>query len=72
VYVTSAVPSHVEPLSAQQHKSQKITQDARHGDECMPLIPAPGRQRQEGLCEFKSNLDYIQSSRPERGHRNLV
>ena len=29
----------------------------------MPLIPAPGRQRQADLCEFKASLVYSTSSR---------
>lgn len=29
----------------------------------VPLIPAPGRQRQADLCEFKATLIYILSSR---------
>jgi hypothetical protein len=29
----------------------------------MPLIPAIGRQRLRGLCEFKARLIYIGSSR---------
>ena len=29
----------------------------------MPLIPALGRQRQVGLCEFEASLVYIVSSR---------
>jgi hypothetical protein len=29
----------------------------------MTLIPAQGRQRQVGLCEFKANLAYRVSSR---------
>ena len=28
----------------------------------MPLIPAPGRQRQADLCEFKVNVVYKVSS----------
>ena len=29
----------------------------------MPLVPAPGRQRQVNFCEFKASLIYRVSSR---------
>jgi len=29
-------------------------------DDCMPLIPALGRQSQADLCEFKTNLIYTE------------
>jgi hypothetical protein len=32
----------------------------------MALVPAFQKQRWVALCEFKSNLDYIVSSRPGR------
>jgi hypothetical protein len=31
-----------------------------------PLIPAPRKQRQAGICEFKANLISIVRSRPAR------
>jgi hypothetical protein len=30
------------------------------------LIPVPGRQRQENLCEFKASLVYVANSRTMR------
>jgi hypothetical protein len=38
----------------------------------MPLIPAPGRQKQVGLCELKASLVYIVSSRLPGLHRETL
>ena len=39
----------------------------------MPLVPALGRQRQVGLCEFKAIMVYRASSRTARAtQRNPV
>jgi len=40
-------------------KKEKPCQEWR----CTPLIPAPGRQKQVDLCEFRANLVYIVSYR---------
>lgn len=39
---------------------------------CSPLIPALGRQRQVGLCEFESSLVYTMSSRTAKGHSETL
>lgn len=38
----------------------------------MPLIPAPGRQRLVGICEFKANLVYREPSRTDKAIREMI
>ena len=45
----------------------------KEGRQCMSVIPAPRRKRQEDLCEFEASLVSRVSSRTARGlHREIL